>query len=53
MNRLLGLTMLSVLFGGGVFWGISLGWSAGPIGLIGAALVFAYLLFGDRRSSGL
>lgn len=53
MNLLIVLTMLSVLFGGGLYWGMGLGWGIGPVGLIVAALVFAYLLYGGRRSSGL
>jgi hypothetical protein len=52
MNLLIGLTMLSVLFGGGLYWAMGLGWGIGPVGLIMAALVFAYLLYGDRWSAG-
>jgi hypothetical protein len=34
--------------GGGLYWGIGAGWGIGPIGLIIAVLVIAYLLHGHR-----
>jgi hypothetical protein len=52
MNLLIVLTMLSAMFGGGLYWAVGLGWGIGPVGLIMAALVFAYLLSGDRWSGG-
>jgi hypothetical protein len=52
MNLLIVLTMLSAMFGGGFYWAVGLGWGIGPVGLIMAALVFAYLLSGDRWSGG-
>ena len=40
-----------VLFGGGggLYWGMGAGWGIGPIGLIIAVLVVAFLLNGRRR----
>jgi hypothetical protein len=52
MHLLIVLTMLSALFGGGLYWAMGLGWGIGPVGLIMAALVFAYLLYGGRRTGG-
>lgn len=34
--------------GGGLYWGMGAGWGLGPIGLILAVLVVAYLLNGYR-----
>jgi hypothetical protein len=57
MDLLIVVIVLLVLFGGGggVYWGLGAGWGMGPIGLIVAALVIAYLLHGyrGRRGSGL
>ena len=35
--------------GGGLYWGMGAGWGIGPIGLIVAVLVVAFLLHGRRR----
>jgi hypothetical protein len=57
MDLLIVLIVLLVLFGGGggLYWGMGMGWGIGPIGLIVAALVIAYLMYGyrGRRSSRL
>jgi hypothetical protein len=55
MDTILILIILLVLLGGGggVYWGIGAGWGIGPIGLIVAVLVVAYLLNGRRGRSGL
>jgi hypothetical protein len=57
MDLLIVLIVLLVLFGGGggLYWGLGMGWGIGPIGLIIAALVIAYLMYGyrGRRSSRL
>jgi hypothetical protein len=57
MDLLIVLIVLLVLFGGGggLYWGMGMGWGIGPIGLIIAALVVAYLVYGyrGRRSSRL
>ena len=51
MDMVLLLIILLVLFGGGggLYWGIGSGWGIGPIGLIIAVLVVAFLLHGRRR----
>lgn len=50
MDLLIIVIVLLLLFGGGggMYWGMGMGWGLGPIGLILAALVIAYLLFGYR-----
>ncbi len=50
MDLLIILIVLLVLFGGGggIYWGLGAGWGIGPIGLIIAVLVVAYLLNGYR-----
>ncbi len=50
MDLLIILIVLLLLFGGGVglYWGMGGGWGIGPIGLIVAALVIAFLIFGYR-----
>jgi hypothetical protein len=57
MDLLILLILLLVLFGGGggLYWGMGVGWGIGPIGLILAALVIAYLVYGyrGRRNSRL
>jgi hypothetical protein len=51
MDMVLLLIILLVLFGGGggLYWGMGSGWGIGPIGLIIAVLVVAFLLHGRRR----
>ncbi len=50
MDMLVVLILLLLLFGGGggLYWGMGAGWGFGPIGLIIAALVVAFLVFGYR-----
>jgi hypothetical protein len=54
MDLLIVLIVLLVLFGGGggLYWGMGAGWGIGPIGLIIAALVIAYLVYGYRGRRG-
>jgi hypothetical protein len=52
INPLIILVMLSLLFGGGLYWAVGLGWGIGPVGLIMAALVFAYLLYDGSWRGG-
>jgi len=42
--------ILLLLFGGGggIYWGMGAGWGIGPIGLIIAVCVVAFLLYGRR-----
>jgi hypothetical protein len=57
MDLLIIVIILLVLFGGGggLYWGMGAGWGIGPIGLIIAVLVVAFLLNGyrGRRGGGL
>jgi hypothetical protein len=55
MDTILILIILLVLFGGGggLYWGLGAGWGIGPIGLIIAVLVIAFLLNSRRGRSGL
>jgi hypothetical protein len=50
MDTVLLLIILLLLFGGGggLYWGFGAGWGLGPIGLIVAVLVVAFLLNGRR-----
>ena len=50
MDLLLILLILLLVFGGGggLYWGMGAGWGIGPIGLIIAVLVVAFLLNGAR-----
>jgi hypothetical protein len=50
MDILLIVILLLLLFGGGggIYWGLGAGWGIGPIGLIIAVLVVAFLLNGRR-----
>jgi hypothetical protein len=50
MDTLLIIIVLLLLFGGGggLYWGMGAGWGIGPIGLIIAVLVVAFLLHGRR-----
>ena len=54
MDLLILLVVLLLLFGGGggLYWGMGTGWGIGPIGLIIAAIVVAYLVFGYRGRRG-
>jgi hypothetical protein len=54
MDLLILLIVLVVLFGagGGLYWGVGGGWGIGPIGLIVAALVIAFLVYGYRGRKG-
>jgi len=54
MDLLILLVVLLPLFGGGggLYWGMGTGWGIGPIGLIIAAIVVAYLVFGYRGRRG-
>jgi hypothetical protein len=54
MDLLILLVVLLLLFGGGggLYWGMGVGWGIGPIGLIVAALVVAYLVYGIRGRRG-
>jgi hypothetical protein len=42
------ILLLLVGGGGGLYWGMGAGWGIGPIGLIVAVLVIAFLLYGRR-----
>jgi hypothetical protein len=57
MDILIIAIILLLLFGGGggLYWGMGGGWGIGPIGLIVAVVVIAFLLNGyrGRRGSGL
>ena len=54
MDLLIVLVVLLLLFGGGggLYWGMGIGWGIGPVGLIIAALVVAYLVYGYRGRRG-
>ena len=51
MDTILLIIILLLLFGGGggLYWGFGAGWGIGPIGLIIAVIVVAFLLNGRRR----
>jgi hypothetical protein len=57
MDLLIVLIVLLLVFGGGggLYWGMGAGWGIGPVGLIVAALVVAFLVYGyrGRRGGGL
>jgi hypothetical protein len=50
MDTILVIILLLVLLGGGggLYWGLGAGWGIGPIGLIVAVIVVAFLLNGRR-----
>ena len=50
MDTVLIVILLLLLLGGGgdLYWGMGVGWGIGPIGLIVAVLVVAFLLNGRR-----
>lgn len=54
MDIVIVLIVLLLLFGGGggLYWGMGAGWGIGPIGLIIAVLVVAFLLNGYRGRRG-
>jgi hypothetical protein len=54
MDIVIILIVLLLLFGGGggLYWGMGAGWGIGPIGLIVAVLVIAFLLNGYRGRRG-
>ncbi len=54
MDTVIILIVLLLLFGGGggLYWGMGAGWGIGPIGLIIAVVVIAFLLHGYRGSRG-
>jgi Domain of unknown function (DUF4142) len=54
MDIVIILIVLLLLFGGGggLYWGMGAGWGIGPIGLIIAVLVIAFLLNGYRGRRG-
>jgi hypothetical protein len=54
MDMLVVVLVLLLLFGGGggIYWGMGSGWGIGPIGLILAVIVIAYLLNEYRGRRG-
>jgi hypothetical protein len=54
MDIIILVIVLLLLFGGGggLYWGMGAGWGIGPIGLIIATLVIAFLAFGYRGRRG-
>jgi len=50
VDTILIIIILLLLFGGGggIYWGMGAGWGIGPIGLILAVIVVAFLLNGRR-----
>ena len=54
MDIVIIVIVLLLLFGGGggLYWGMGFGWGIGPIGLIIAVLVIAFLLNGYRGRRG-
>jgi hypothetical protein len=54
MDLLAVVIILLLLFGGGggLYWGMGTGWGIGPVGLVVAVLVVAYLLHGYRGRRG-
>lgn len=54
MDLLILVIVLLLLFGGGggLYWGMGMGWGIGPIGLIIAAVVIAYQVYGYRVRRG-
>jgi hypothetical protein len=54
VDLLIILIVLLVLFGGGggIYWGMGAGWGLGPVGLLIAVIVIAYLLYGWRGRRG-
>jgi hypothetical protein len=50
MDTILIIILLLLLLGGGggLYWGMGAGWGIGPIGLIVAVIVVAFLLNGRR-----
>ena len=54
MDVLIVVMVLLLLFGGGggLYWGMGAGWGIGPIGLIIAVIVIAFLIYGYRGRRG-
>jgi hypothetical protein len=54
LDLLLVVIVLLLLFGGGggLYWGFGAGWGMGPIGLLVAIIVVAFLLNGWRGRRG-
>jgi hypothetical protein len=54
MDVLILLILLLLLFGGGggFYWGMGVGWGYGPIGLITAAIVIAFMVYLYRSGRG-
>jgi hypothetical protein len=54
LDLLLVVIILLLLFGGGggLYWGFGAGWGMGPIGLLIAVIVVAFLLNGRRGRRG-
>ena len=54
MDLLIVFIVLLALFGGGggLYWGMGVGWGIGPIGLIVVVAVICYLFFGYRGRRG-
>jgi len=53
MDILIVAIVLLLLFGGGgLYWGMGMGWGIGPIGLIVLAIVISYVLIGYRGRRG-
>ncbi len=54
MDLLLVVILLLLLFGGGggIYWGMGGGWGIGPIGLLIAVIIVAYLLNSYRGRRG-
>jgi hypothetical protein len=54
MDVLIVVMVLLLLFGGGggLYWGMGAGWGIGPIGLIIAVIVVAFLIYGYRGRRG-
>ena len=54
MGLIILIIVLVLIFGGGggLYWGMGAGWGIGPVGLIVAVIIVAYLLNGYRGRRG-
>jgi len=54
MDLVIVFIVLLALFGGGggLYWGMGMGWGIGPIGLIVITFLISYLLFNSRGKRG-